>query len=269
MSSWEGKKIIISGASRGIGAELARQLGQFSVQLMLLARNKDDLDRVASEITTAGTSTATLPCDLSQEAECDRAILESVQSLGGVDVLILNAGINMETVLFGSGTSRAEVRRLVDVNLLSYIFMVQTALPHLKPGSQIVVLSSLQGKTGFPGSTVYSATKHALQGFFDSLRIELLSRRIDVTIICPGAVESNIRSGKEFNSSMLMSTAECARRIVRAIEKRRREEVMTFAGKLGVFLKPLFPGLVDSLVDKAVKKFYAKSPQSVPFAQGG
>jgi short-subunit dehydrogenase len=119
----------------------------------------------------------------------------------------------------------------------------------------VVVVSSLQGKTGFPGFALYCATKHGLHGFFDSLRSELHDAGVQVTLVCPGPVATEIRSEERNQQPGIMSAEECARIILDALCRGRREVLMTAAGKLGGYLRPFIPGVLDWYVRRRIKRF--------------
>ncbi|AOP33031.1 hypothetical protein A0128_03630 [Leptospira tipperaryensis] len=254
--NWNKKSVLITGSSRGIGRSLAIQLANRGTKLILASRTLKDLEIVKEECLLKGAETTISVCDVSREEDCKRTMEDVKENFGGLDVLILNAGIevhgNFETLEI------SDLKKIVQINFLGPLLLTHYAIPYLNKGGRIVIVSSLQGKTGFPGSAVYSGSKHALHGFFDSLRMELAPRDIGVTIVCPGGVESDIRQGNHYDQKMLMPTSECARRIILAAEKEKREEIMTWKGKFGNVLRLFFPSLVDKMVENAVNKFYKK-----------
>jgi short-subunit dehydrogenase len=159
--------------------------------------------------------------------------------------------------------------RIMQVNFLGAVYCTYFALPHLKRARGLLAaISSLQGKTGFPNSSGYAASKHAMQGFFDSLRIELTGSGVDVLVVSPGPVATSIHARRlggdgELSQESLkrsndrgMPVAECARQIVAAVERRRRELVMTAAGKAGQWVRLIAPALIDRFVADAVRRFY-------------
>jgi NAD(P)-dependent dehydrogenase (short-subunit alcohol dehydrogenase family) len=253
------KRILLTGASGGIGDALARQLAAERARLVLIARRADKLESLATACRAVGAEVHVVAADLSSEAPCRAAVEQAVAALGGLDVLLLNAGITHD-VRFEDIPDLAILRTVLDVNYLGPAYCTAAALPQLRQsGGAIVVVSSLQGKTGFPGSSAYCASKHALHGLFDSLRCELDGSGVSVTIVCPGAVDTPIHGTKEKRvrkDASMMSANECARLILRAAKQRRREEVLTPAGKLGMWLRPMFPGLVDRMVRRGIERFY-------------
>jgi short-subunit dehydrogenase len=181
-----------------------------------------------------------------------------------------NAGISM-WARFDEITDLSIFERIIRVNYLGAVYLTHYALPHLKQRRGLIVaVSSLTGKTGVPTRTGYAASKHALQGFFDSLRIELHGSGVDVLVVSPGFVATDVRAhafgadgqplgAKESKSSRAedrdtMSVEECVRQMVAAIEARRRELVMTHKARFGLFLKLVAPSLVDRVAAAAVKK---------------
>jgi short-subunit dehydrogenase len=189
-----------------------------------------------------------------------------VEAFGGIDVLVNNAGVSM-WARFDEVTDLSLFERLMRVNYLSAVYCTYYALPHIKACKGLLVaISSLTGKTGVPTRTAYAASKHAMQGFFDSLRVELLGTGVDVLVVSPGFVATPIRSravgadGKPVQQSKRDETRDtmdvhtCVAQIARAIGRRDRELVMTARGKVGMFLKLVAPGLVDRIALKAMRE---------------
>jgi short-subunit dehydrogenase len=266
----ERQTFVVTGASDGIGAALVVTLAGRSVNLVLAARNEEKLREVARQCNAAGAQTLVVRTDVAARSDCQALVERAVASFGGIDVLVNNAGISMLS-RFDQVQDLSIFERLIQVNYLGAVYCTYFALPWLKKSRGLVAaISSLQGKTGFPLYTGYSASKHAMQGFFDSLRIELRGSGVDVLVVSPGPVATSIHinrmggDGKpqatnESPASTEMSVQECARQIARAIRARRRELVMTVAGKLIGWMKQVTPGTVDRLVDRAVKKFHGSS----------
>jgi short-subunit dehydrogenase len=263
-----GKVFVITGASAGIGRELAHQLARRGAKLVLGARSAEALELTRDECRQAGGQAISEITDVSRQEDCRRLVERAVAEFGTIDVLINNAGLSMYAP-FEEITDLGVFERILQVNFLGAVYCTQLALSHLKrSGGLLVAISSLQGKTGFPNSTAYAASKHAMQGFFDSLRIELAGSGVDVLVVSPGPVATSIHTRRLDGNGRLseeslkrtndrgMPVAECARQIVRAIEKRRRELVMTAAGKAGQWIRLIAPGLTDRFVADAVRRFY-------------
>jgi short-subunit dehydrogenase len=255
--------VVITGASEGIGRGLAIALAKEGAHVVIAARKREALEEVAAACGEA----MVVPTDVGDEAACRRLIDATVEKLGGIDVLVNNAGIAMN-VRFDELTTLDMFERIMRVNYLGSVYCTYHALPHLKARKGLIVgVSSLQGKTGFPLSTGYAASKHAMQGFFDSLRIELEGSGVDVTLVSPGPVDTGIHARKIGGDGRIidaggdygrrsMSLERCVELIVDAIRDRRRELIMTAGGKLAVWLKPFAPRFVDSQVAREVKRFY-------------
>lgn len=261
------KTYVITGASAGIGEALALHYAARGNDIVLAARDEAALARVASRCEQAGGRALVVKTDVSDEAQCKRLIEEAVARFGGVDVLVNNAGVSM-WARFDEITDVSVFERLMRVNYLGTVYPTYHALPYLKKSRGLIVgVSSLTGKTGVPTRSAYGATKHAMQGFLDALRIELRSSGVDVLVVSPGFVRTDIRakalgpdgkpreeSPREEEGSATMSLEECTRIIVDAIDKRQREVVMTRKAKLGLVLKLIAPGLVDAIAERAVRE---------------
>jgi short-subunit dehydrogenase len=260
----QGKVVAITGASKGIGAELARQLAAKGARLVLAARSEKQLEEVAVACRNAGAKVVTVTADVTNERDCQAIISGAVVAFGRLDVLVNNAGATM-WARFEDIDDLSILKRIMDVNFMGAVYCTKQALPHLRDTKGLIVgISSLAGRTGVPTRTGYSAAKHAMTGFFDSLRIELDGSGVGVTMIYPGFVATGIREnatgpdGKPIMVSPVkegevMSVEDCARRIVTAMERREREVVMTARGKIGLFLKLFAPSLIDRMAKRAIE----------------
>ncbi|MEE9466417.1 MAG: SDR family oxidoreductase, partial [Candidatus Neomarinimicrobiota bacterium] len=191
--NFKSKSVIITGASSGIGAELARQLAAQGARLALAARRTELLEQVADDCVQLGGEAVAIPTDVTVRENCAALVDRTVDVFGGIDMLVNNAGISMH-VLFAEIDDLDIFERVMQVNYLGAVACTHYALPHLLAAQgRIVVVSSLTGKTGVPTRTGYSASKHALHGFFDGLRAELAGCGVSVTIACPGFVDTGIR----------------------------------------------------------------------------
>jgi short-subunit dehydrogenase len=257
--------IVITGTSDGIGAELARQLSRERPHLVLAARSADRLEAVAADCRARGAQALAVATDVTDETQ-NRALIErAVDRFGRLDVLVNNAGVSMHA-WFEDTTDFSTYERLLRVNFLSSVALTRFALAHLKKTRGLIVgVSSMAGKTGVPARTAYCASKFALGGFFEALRIELAGSGVDVTMVFPGVVATEIRrhglnaTGTTAGFSGLseegaMSTEECVRQMIGAMRARRRELVMTGRGKIGMWLKLLAPQMVDRMALAALHK---------------
>jgi short-subunit dehydrogenase len=264
----ENNVTIITGASTGIGEELAYQLARKGAHLVLSSRRVDELERVAEKVReigkTSGSRATVIGCDVAKAEDCKHLIDATVSEFGGIDTIVLNAGMTM-WAKFADIKNITIVERIMQVNYMGAVYCTHYALPHLtRAKGRIVGVASLTGLVGVPTRTAYAASKHAMRGFFDSLRIELDQSGVSVTMIYPGFVATGIREnatgadGKPakidpVNKDDVMSVEECAGLIVDAIETRKREVVMTLKGKLGQWLKLIAPSVIDGMAKRAVE----------------
>src|SRR6185436_13062779 len=219
-----GKVIAITGASEGIGAELARQLSGKGVWLALAARNQEKLEAVAADCRARGAEALAIRCDVGAEVDCRHFIEETARKYSSLDILVNNAGVSGHA-RFEDVTDFGWYEKMMRVNYFGSLWCTQHALPHLKARRGLIVaVSSLAGKHGIPGRTAYSPTKFAQAGFFEALRTELRGSGVDVTVVFPGVVATEIRrngygpDGKPAGTSGLdeagaMPVEECARLI--------------------------------------------------------
>jgi NAD(P)-dependent dehydrogenase (short-subunit alcohol dehydrogenase family) len=255
--------VIITGASSGIGWEMAMQLADQGASLALAARQADKLEDLAGLCSDLGGQAIAVPTDVSDPRQCQALIETTVRKYGRVDMLVNNAGITM-WARFDEIKDLSIFEKLMRVNYLGSVYCTYYALPYLKQSQgRILAVSSLTGKGGVPTRTGYAATKHALAGFFDSLRIELKDTGVSVTVVYPGFVDTGVQArgfgadGKPLGRNPLqvdkvMTAVECARITLRAAAARKREEVMTLRGKLGQWIKLIAPALVDKIASKAI-----------------
>ncbi|HET9652756.1 MAG TPA: SDR family oxidoreductase [Usitatibacter sp.] len=250
-----GKVVAITGASRGIGSELARQLASCGARLVLAARTESELEEVAAACRERGAAVITVRADVAVERDCQAIVSGAVLGFGRLDVLVNNAGITMVAWL-QELEDASILEQVMRVNYLGAAYCTYYALPYLRESrGQVVAINSLAGLLGVPTRTGYAASKHAMTGFFDSLRIELEGSGVTVTSIHPGFVATAIRASAGADTVReAMSVEACAARIVRAIERRERRVVMTARGRMGLWLRLLAPGLVDRIARRAIER---------------
>ncbi len=261
--SFQDQVVIITGASAGIGKELALQLAARGASLAIGARNLEKLEAVAESCRQKGGKALAVRLDVSDKDSCRSFIEKTVEEFDGIDMLVNNAGISM-WAYFEDFTDLTPFEQLMQVNYFGSLYCTSYALPYLKKTKgRLVGISSLAGKTGVPTRSGYVASKHAVAGFFDTLRIELKDTGVSVTMVYPGFVATDVRknamgsNGRSLGKSPLdetgtMTVEKCVALMIPAIIKRKRELVMTLKGKLGLWLKLIAPGLVDSIALKAV-----------------
>ncbi len=264
----ENKVILITGASSGIGAALVRESLDRGALVVLAARNIASMRELVNDYSPS--SYLVVQTDVSNESDCRQLINEAIKRFGRIDVLINNAGVSMRALF---GVVKLEVlEHLMQVNFWGAVYCTHHALPHvLRSKGSVVGVSSVAGYKGLPARSGYSASKFALQGFLECLRIENMKTGLHVLIACPGFTASNIRKtalaedgsvqGESPRAEEKMMTAEeVAKHILDAVIKRKRTLVLTRQGRLTVWLNKLFP----SLTDKLVYNHMAKEPDA-PF----
>ncbi len=259
-----GSSIIVTGASQGIGKAVSLQLAARRARLTLAARDAVSLEQVAAACRERGGEAVAAPADVSQPADCERLVRQAVAAWGRLDGLVNNAGIDM-IARFDEVTDIQLFERLMQVNYLGYVYPTWFALPELKrTRGRLVAVSSLAGMTGVPTRTGYAASKHAVFGFFDSLRIELAGSGVSVTVVAPDFVLSEIHrraagpDGRPLGHSpmqeaKIMTADRCAAEIVEAMEKRRRLRILSLRGRLGRYVRLVAPGLIDAIAARAVR----------------
>ncbi len=257
-NQWQQKVVVITGASSGIGEALAYGLARRGTQLIIGARRRDALEGVAAACKKLGGEAVPVVTDVTRPTDCRRLIQAAVDRWGRLDVLINNAGISMRALFIE--TSPEVLRKVMEVNFWGTVYCTHYAMEHLlKQKGTLVGISSIAGFKGLPGRAAYSASKFAMNGLLETIRIETLHTGMHVLVCAPGFTASNIRnvaltaSGAPqgetpLEESKLMSPAEVAEATIRGIEKRRRYVILTMQGKLTVWLNKCFPGLMDRLV---------------------
>jgi short-subunit dehydrogenase len=213
---------VITGASSGIGAALAKALALQGCKVGLVARRADRLQSLAGEIRQAGGAAAFAAADVGDRAAAGAAVREVGRSLGPVDLLIANAGVGVPTVLEPFNVEATE--RMFRVNVLGVVYAVEAVLPEMlrRGRGHLAAVSSLAAYKGLPGESGYCASKAALNTYMEGLRIQLRPRHIAVTTVCPGFVETPMTAVNQFHMPWLLSADEAARRIVRALDRRRK-----------------------------------------------
>ena len=252
------KTVIITGASSGIGKALALELLNQGAQVAICGRDEKKLNEF--ELMVNNANLFVVRADVSVENDCKLLIEKTIARFGKLDVLINNAGISMRALF--EEVDLSVLKQSMDINFWGTVYCCKYALPHiLATKGSIAGISSIAGYKGLPCRTGYSSSKFAMQGFLESLRIEMLERGVNVLWISPGFVASNIRntalnaSGKAqtetpLDESKLMSAEECASRILQAIANRKRTLIMSLQGKMTVWMNKFFPGFVDRQVYK-------------------
>lgn len=277
--SWRGRTVWVTGASSGIGEALARELAARGARLVLSARRAEVLEAVRVSLPAppaAGTGQdggsgragaasrghLVVPLDLGRPESLAAVAEETLARLGAVDVMVHNAGISQRSL--AAETDLAVDRRLVEVNYLGTVALTKALLPSMleRGAGRFVVVTSLVGKIATPLRSSYSAAKHALHGFFESLRAEVYDSGVRVTLVCPGFVRTEVShhaltaDGSEQGildraQAEGMDPAECARRIAAAVEAGKDEVLVGGKERFAVLLHRLSPALFRRLIRRA------------------
>jgi short-subunit dehydrogenase len=260
---FQDKVVVVTGGTDGIGKALVEELLQSGAKVATCGRNHDKLYRLQSAYPSSPLHT--MVADVSSENDCRRFIETTIKFYGGVDIIINNAGISMRALLKDASTE--VLRKIMDINFFGAVYCTKYALPSIiQRKGTIVGVSSIAGYRGLPGRSGYSASKHALQGWLEAIKTELLHDGVHVMWVCPGFTTSNIRNAaldknakahgeSKMDEGSMMPADECARHILNAVRKKKRTIVLTFTGKRTVFMNKFFPKLADKL---AYKFFFKK-----------
>ena len=257
MKTLANKIVIITGASSGIGEAMAKEYAAQGAKVVLGARSVQKLQLLAGDIRSKGGQAAYCGVDVTDPAECKELIDTAVREFGGIDVLICNAGISMRAIF--DDVELDVLHKLMDVNFWGTVNCCKYALPYLQASKgSIVGISSVAGLHGLPGRTGYSASKYAMTGFLETLRIENLKKGLHVMIACPGFTASNVRfsaltadgsqQGETPRDEAKMMTAdEVARIVAKGILKRKRLCLMENEGRATHFVKKFAPAFLDRM----------------------
>lgn len=257
MKRFDNKTVIVTGASSGIGEALAREFARRGANVVLGARSEDKLKTITEQIRSTGAKAAYAACDVVKPEECKLLVDTAVKEFGGVDVLICNAGLSMRAIFDDCDLS--VLHRLMDVNFWGAVNCCKYALPYLQQTKgSIVGISSVAGLHGLPGRTGYSASKYAMTGFLETLRIENLKKGLHVMVACPGFTASNVRfsaltadgsqqGATPRNEGKMMTADQVAKIVANATARRKRLCLMEAEGRATHFIKKFAPGLLDKL----------------------
>lgn len=258
MDSIENKVIWITGASSGIGEELAYQLNELGAKIILSARRETVLLKVKNKCKYQDHVTI-LPLDLTDFNSLGIVTQKAIKIYGHIDILINNGGLSQRSLI--ADTKFEVYQQMIDVNYLGTIKLTKHLLDHFiaQKSGHFVTVTSLMGKFSSPYRSGYCGAKHALHGFFDALRMEHEKDNINVSIICPGFIQTNVAKNaltgdgsalqKEDNATENgMPVNECAQKIISAIKKKRFETYIGGKEKFGIYLKRFFPRLLHKVV---------------------
>ena len=233
--SFADRVAVITGASSGIGWALARTLAAEGCKVGLVARRREQLAELAAEIEKSGGTAAFAVGDVAERRQAIAAIHEVAARLGPVDLLIANAGVGAPTTIepFNVG----DVEKMFRVNVLGVVYSLEAVLPQMleRRSGHLAAVSSLAAYKGLPGESGYTASKAAVNVFLDGLRVQLRSKGIAVTTICPGFVQTPMTEPNQFKMPYLMSADDAAKRIVRALNRKRK--VYNFPWQLALLMR--------------------------------
>lgn len=258
-----GSRILITGASQGIGKALAELAAERGAKVLACARKVELLDDVAQQIRSKGGIIETVQADITSPEDRQKLVNAAERVFGGLDILVNNAGIGATGHFADCGPER--LRQIMEVNFFGLTETTRIFLPMLKKGNKpaIVNISSIAGKRGIPARSEYSASKFAVQGFSEALRAELAKDGVDVLVVCPGLTQTNFSQNMIEQKALVqldhmrgMTPEEVAAETIRAIEKGYNEMCLTLKGKLMVLVSRFFPWIADIVVKKKVRGLF-------------
>ena len=264
---FKNKVVAITGGSDGIGKGLIDLLIPLGAKVATCGRTQDKLYDL--QVLHSGKHLHTVVADVSNYNDCKNFIDSTINVYGGIDILINNAGMSMRAML--KDLDIDVIKKVMDTNFYGTVYCTKLALPSITARKGTIVgISSIAGYRGLPGRSGYSASKFAINGWLEAIRTELMDSGVNVMWVCPGFTTSNIRNAalnskgqsqgeSPMDEGRMMSAAECARHIIRAIEKRKRTLVLTFNGKRTVLMNKFFPAWAD----RFVKNFFFKDGELV------
>lgn len=262
--NFKDKVVIITGASSGIGLACVREFHRLGSKIVLAARSQEKIAELAKELDCTSESCMAVKTDVTKQSDCEILINKTIEKYGKIDILVNNAGISMRALF--QDVEMEVLEKVMNVNFWGTVYCTKYALPHiLESKGTIVGISSIAGFHGLPGRTAYSASKSAMQGFLESVRIENLKKGINVLILSAGFTSSNIRrSALDAHGNpqgetprpeeKLMPPDRVAKNVIRSIRKRKRNRIMTVEGQVMVFLQRIMPDFVDNSIYRKFKR---------------
>jgi short-subunit dehydrogenase len=271
---FSGKVALITGASSGIGAELAVQLAQQGALLTLVARRADILEQLARSLTQdSGSPPLVIECDVTRDGDLENAVAETVRARGRLDIVFANAGFGVAGLF--SKLSLADYRRQFDTNVFGVLRTLYAALPEVaKARGQLVITGSIAGWVATPGTSAYAMSKFALRALANSITPELAQLGVALTLISPGFVESDIRrvdnhgrlhadAREPMPPWLVMNRRKAARQILHAVARRRREAIITGHGRMLVFLERFAPWVIRAAGRRMASRGRGYRPEPV------
>lgn len=264
------KTVLITGGSSGIGRAAALKYGKEGYNVVFTGRDEQRIQEVSKALDAMGASNLGLVVDAASEQGAEDTVAKAIDKYGNLDVLICNAGISMRALF--EDVDLKVFEKVMQINFNGAIYYVKFALPHiLKSKGSLIAISSINGHRGTPARTAYTASKFAMEGFFEALRTEVMHRGVHVLVVSPGFTGTNIRNAaltaegsvqgeSPRDEGKMMTSDQVASAIYNGQLKRKRDIVLTTQGKLAVFLNKWIPATMDKIVYKVM----AKEPDS-PF----
>jgi len=260
MTPLKNKVVIVTGASSGIGKETAKVFAKAGCKVVLASRNIDNLKKVEEEIKTFNSNVLVVQTDVSDFKSLDNLVEETLKVFGRIDILINNAGFG----IYGwfHQTPFEEIENIMRVNFLGSAYLIHKVLPlMMQQGEGVIVnVSSVVGKRGVSGMGIYSASKFALTGLTEALRVEYKKFGIHFIGVHPGTTDTKFFENAKYYGTnrmqgrfMIMSAEKVAKEILKAVLKRKREIVLTPLGKLTVWINKFFPSFVDFMMSRVIK----------------
>jgi len=258
-----GSRILITGASQGIGKALAELAAARGAKVLVCARKAELLQELAQQIRAKGGVIEIVQADVTSADDRKKMVETAEKAFGGLDILVNNAGIGATGHFADCSAER--LRQIMEVNFFGLTETTRVFLPMLKKGNKpaIVNISSIAGKRGIPARSEYSASKFAVQGFSEAIRAELAKDGVDVIVVCPGLTQTNFSQNMIEQKALVkldhmrgMTPEEVAAHTIKAIEKGYNETCLTLKGKMMVLVSRFFPWIADIVVRKKVRGLF-------------
>ena len=252
--------VIITGASSGIGRGIALAYARRNYRLTLAARSLNELLEVEKECRAAGCKEVfVVSANVRTQKDCERVVMTAVEKFGGIDILVLCAGISAYQ-LFDTVKDLKVYHELMETNFFGYVNFTFYAFPYLKQShGQVLVISSISGEIGLPFRTAYCASKFAITGFFEALRSEFDQEDVAITLVCPPSVRTNLRKNSivhiqdAADNEHRIEVDQCVVSILAAADRRARKIYFPFKVYFAAYVRPFFPDFVDKRLKKAAK----------------